>query len=107
MTGVIRFRHRDKSEDCKLGCSRDPIKTQETYRRQRQRHRSDGPRGLRNGWGRPRKRSVPKNVVTPVVWGGSTGLVGPGIGKIGSKLPEHIGESFIDVLEVEKLKTSL
>ena len=34
-------------------------------------------------------------------------MVGLGIGKVGSNLPEHIGESFIDVLEVEKLKTSL
>ena len=49
----------------------------------------------------------PENVVTPVVWGGSSGMVGPRIGKVGSALPEHIGENFLDVDEVDKLVPSL
>lgn len=34
-------------------------------------------------------------------------MVGPRIGKVGGTLPEHIGESLIDVDEVDKLVTSL
>ena len=49
----------------------------------------------------------PENVVTPVVWGGSTGMVGLSIGKVGSSLPEHIGENFLDEDGVDKLIPSL
>lgn len=49
----------------------------------------------------------PSNVVTPFVRGGSTGMVGPRIGKVGSTLPEHTGESFIDEDAVDKRILSL
>jgi len=34
-------------------------------------------------------------------------MVGPRIGKVGSPLPEHIGENFLDEDEVDKLIPSL